>query len=432
MGRLRSSVTAAVGLALDGVECRDRGSDLTIPTTLRTQARLAARMRVSIDVVLRRYCVGQAAVAECVLQEATGGDPADAEALRWISSAHAEIFERLISVVTDEYNAELRRAGRSGAAGEERRVDRVERLLRGEDTESAMFRYDFAACHVALIVSGEEGSAQLQELGDALDRLVFTVSPSKDLSWAWLGGQGAVDPSRIESLIASTWPDRLSVAIGEPAEGLEGWRLSHRQARAVLPIALRSGRTIVRYADEALLASILQDELLASALRRTYLESLESERGDGPALRETLRAYFAAERNVTSAAAALGVTRHTVSSRLRVAEERLGRMLGKCATELDAALRLEHFDAWPSSSSRSPTPSPRRRSAPVCGRSTPPRRARSTAPPARARRPAPRRSRAPARPPRRRASRPPAGARSSCRCAARRRAAAGRRATRSP
>ena len=71
------------------------------------------------------------------------------------------------------------------------------------------------------------------------------------------------------------------------------------------------------------------------------------------------------------------------------------------------------------------------RSAPACARSTPPRRARSTAPPARARRPAPRRSRAPARPRRPRASRPRAGARSSCRCAARRPAGTARPATRS-
>jgi DNA-binding PucR family transcriptional regulator len=56
--------------------------------------------------------------------------------------------------------------------------------------------------------------------------------------------------------------------------------------------------------------------------------------------RRTLRAYFAAERNVSSAAAALGVRRQTITSRLHVIEERLGRSLGVYATELDAALRL--------------------------------------------------------------------------------------------
>ncbi len=58
-------------------------------------------------------------------------------------------------------------------------------------------------------------------------------------------------------------------------------------------------------------------------------------------LRQTLRAYFAAERNASSTAAALGVSRQTVINRLRVVEERLGRSLGSCAVEVEAALRLE-------------------------------------------------------------------------------------------
>jgi DNA-binding PucR family transcriptional regulator len=60
-------------------------------------------------------------------------------------------------------------------------------------------------------------------------------------------------------------------------------------------------------------------------------------------LRHTLRAYFAAERNVSSAAAALGVTRQTVTNRLRVIEETLDRPLGVWATEIEAALRMEEL-----------------------------------------------------------------------------------------
>jgi DNA-binding PucR family transcriptional regulator len=86
---------------------------------------------------------------------------------------------------------------------------------------------------------------------------------------------------------------------------------------------------------------MFQDDLLATSLRQLYLEPLAEERDGGETLRETLRAYFAAERNVSSAAAALSVNRHTVTSRLRTIEKRLGRPLSTCATEIDAALRLE-------------------------------------------------------------------------------------------
>jgi DNA-binding PucR family transcriptional regulator len=79
-------------------------------------------------------------------------------------------------------------------------------------------------------------------------------------------------------------------------------------------------------------------------LRSLYLEPLERERGGGEAARDALRAYFAADRNVSSAAAMLGVSRQAVAKRLRSVEERLGRSLASCGTELEAALRLEGAD----------------------------------------------------------------------------------------
>ena len=57
--------------------------------------------------------------------------------------------------------------------------------------------------------------------------------------------------------------------------------------------------------------------------------------------RETLRAYFAAERNVSSTAAALGVDRRTVTNRIRAIEDLFGRPLKDFATELETALRLD-------------------------------------------------------------------------------------------
>jgi DNA-binding PucR family transcriptional regulator len=131
------------------------------------------------------------------------------------------------------------------------------------------------------------------------------------------------------------------VTVGEPGEGLAGWRFSHRQAKAALPIAERGGEAIVRYAEVALLASVSRDDLLAGSLRQLYLEPLEAARDRGKAARDTLRAYFAAERNVSSTAAALGVDRGTVTNRLRAVEDLIGRPLKEVATELETALRLE-------------------------------------------------------------------------------------------
>jgi DNA-binding PucR family transcriptional regulator len=75
---------------------------------------------------------------------------------------------------------------------------------------------------------------------------------------------------------------------------------------------------------------------------------LAEERDGGETLRETLRAYFATGHNASSAAAALGVRRHTVASRLRAIEERLKRTLSSCAAALELALRLEELNGFPS------------------------------------------------------------------------------------
>jgi DNA-binding PucR family transcriptional regulator len=75
---------------------------------------------------------------------------------------------------------------------------------------------------------------------------------------------------------------------------------------------------------------------LAGILVELYLGPLASRR-DGDPLRETLRAYYAADCN----AASLGVDRQTVRRRLRKVEKLLGRKLDRCRVEMEMALRME-------------------------------------------------------------------------------------------
>jgi DNA-binding PucR family transcriptional regulator len=101
---------------------------------------------------------------------------------------------------------------------------------------------------------------------------------------------------------------------------------------------------------------MFQDDLLATSLREIYLAPLAGQRGGGEALIRTLRAYFDAQRNVSSAAAVLGVKRHTVTNRLRTVEDLLNRPLATCANEIDAVLRLEEMNG-PLPSQRGSVPS---------------------------------------------------------------------------
>ena len=65
---------------------------------------------------------------------------------------------------------------------------------------------------------------------------------------------------------------------------------------------------------------------------------LEAERDGGATLRQTLRVYYATNRNAASTAAKLGIARQTVAARLRLVESLLCVALPDCATEVELAL----------------------------------------------------------------------------------------------
>ncbi|HEY7456892.1 MAG TPA: helix-turn-helix domain-containing protein, partial [Solirubrobacterales bacterium] len=89
------------------------------------------------------------------------------------------------------------------------------------------------------------------------------------------------------------------------------------------------------------------------SLRELYLRPLETERDGGATLRETLRAHLSAAGNVSSAASALGVSRRTVSRRIRAIEEKLSRRLMDAGPEVEIALRLGDLEQAGRGSSRS-------------------------------------------------------------------------------
>jgi hypothetical protein len=264
--------------------------------------------------------------------------------LQRLLRTQASVFDRLIAAVSEEYGREGQ--GHHGNA-EERRAEHVRRLLAGELLDPGELRYELDVHHLGAIATGEAAAAALREVASASDRRLLLVHPEPGTLWAWLGSRRGFEREELEDLASRQWPTGVSLALGEPGEGPAGWRLSHRQAKAALPVALRGPESVVRYGDVALLAAVLGDELLATTLHRLYLAPLEGERDGGEALRQTLRAYFAAERNVSSAAAALSVHRDTVTGRLRAIEAKIGRSVPTSMAELEVALRLEELVVSP-------------------------------------------------------------------------------------
>jgi hypothetical protein len=358
---LRTAVAAAVEFGFTGLALGE-GCSLQIPVEVVAQARLAARSGVSLDAILRRYIVGHSLLWDYVMVEADRVTQMGMDSgLREMSRVQTSLLDQLVIGVTREHVAELERAGRSR---EHRLLERIRLLLSSartatlEETVPTLLDldsdYDLSGEHLGVIAQGACAREALQELAERLDRRLLSVTPSTGTLWAWLGGRSVVGAADIAALVGARagraegpqgrtggLAGEVSLAIGEPARGLEGWRATHRQAQVALLVARRQPRQLTRYADVALLAAALQDDLLAASLLEVYSSPLDDARGSGTALRETLRAYFAAEHNVSATASALNLDRGTVHNRVRESERRLGFRLHERQAELEVALRLE-------------------------------------------------------------------------------------------
>lgn len=335
---LRRAVRAAVDYGLAALD--DVQGEVPVPSALLVQARHAARSGISLDTVLRRYFAGYTLLGDFILQEAEHDATISAGALKQVMRRQAILFNRLLTAVAEQHGNASRRDRRGRR---DREAALVRMLLEGELLEADELDYDLSFWHLAAIGRGPGAQRALRDLAASLERRVLIVAGGEEDAWAWFGGREKPSASRALAVAKSDYPEGLALAIGEAGQGTSGWRRSHRQAMAAMPVALNGAPQQVRYGDVALLASALADEVLAETLRDTYLAPLERDRDEGVRARRILRAYLAAACNVSAAAAALGLSRKTVGLRLRAIEEMLDRPIENCVPELHTALRLEEI-----------------------------------------------------------------------------------------
>jgi hypothetical protein len=332
---LYSAVRVAIDYGLSALGSTERLPPVSV--ALLAQARLAARSGVSLDTVLRRYFAGYAILSDHILEQATG--LLEESQLKGVLRSQGTLFDRLLAAVSAEYSREAE----SLPSRDQDRAQLVKRLLGGELLGGEALNYDFGTSHLGAVATGSGAPAALRDLSKDLGCRLLLVQPEPETTWAWMAGEHQLGMEGLMSLAASRWPADSALAFGEPGPRIAGWRQTHRQAAAALPIAVRSSPTIVRYGDVALLATALKDNILSTSLQRLFLKPLQAGRQGGEVARQTLLAYLDAECNVSSAAASLRVKRHTVTSRLREIETAIGRPIGPNLSNIELALRLDEL-----------------------------------------------------------------------------------------
>jgi PucR C-terminal helix-turn-helix domain/GGDEF-like domain len=336
---LYASCLANIHAGLERI-LRDRTVPVEPPPDARALAVLSARLDVPLAALLRTYRIGNALMSRRWYRAVEDASLSGEERIAVLDTAFGYMFEyvdRVSSLVTDLYTAERDDRVRTRR---QRRLQLVRAVLDGSSPEPAesleILGYDLGLEHVACIVGGprpEVAVGSLASLLGAPHRL--TVPITGETAWAWIGRTRP-----FEELSAARAQPGVCLVLGDPGAGVEGFRRSHEQARSGHRVAAGRGGDLTLYGDVALEALVTDDRARVRDFVRRELNGIDGGDARSVTLRETLRAYFAAEQHASAAAAALGVHEHTVSYRLRTVEEHLGHPVASRRAEIETALRM--------------------------------------------------------------------------------------------
>ncbi len=319
----------------------DRRLPGAAPVEAADLARLAARAQIPLTDLLRAYRVAQSVYWDELFEavqslEATPDQRA--QLLRATTRFLLDFVDKVSTLVTDEFTEERDRVLHRR---ELLRLGAVRDVLAG--TRGELTDFDLAGGHIGLVGSGAGAEAAIRELADEAGARLLAVSPEDGLVWAWLGADASSLEALHGGLAERALPEGCRVGVGLPGTGAEGFRATHRQARAAHGLAGLAGWPLSRYRDVALEALGARDELAAREFVGDELRALAEEGNRARRLRETLLAYLERGQNGASAAAALRISPRTLSYRLRSAEALIDAPIGARSAELHTALRLKRL-----------------------------------------------------------------------------------------
>jgi DNA-binding PucR family transcriptional regulator len=291
---------------------------------------------------VRAYRIGQARFLQWCFDELARGDGDDrvlADATRRLTELSFTYIDRISERVIVIYEQERDRWLNNRATV---RVTRVRSVLAGDDVDvdatEATLGHRLRRRHLGLVAwvddgaGGDEDLLRLERAAVALGERVGAQSKplfvpcDESTAWAWL-------PLGPEPSAEGEAPDTVEdagvrAALGEPGEGVEGFRRTHRQALLAQTVALaagRPGRQVTAFAHIGPIALMSSD---LAQLRAWVLETLgvlATDDEQHARLRTTVRVFLETGGSYTATAERLSMHKNTVHYRINKAEEMRGR-----------------------------------------------------------------------------------------------------------
>ncbi|MFC9840763.1 PucR family transcriptional regulator [Rhodococcus sp. NPDC127530] len=308
-----------------------------------------ARQGLELNDLFRAIRVGYAVLAAALLDAATRLVPPSESSveLRRISVLLFEVLDDFTGVAASAFLEEQSAwaAGISAA-----RLDLVTKIIAADPIEPAhaeqVLGYPLGGHHVALIAwSGPHSSHDLRAVVDPVLRHWGTPTASLVIPvglqaiWAW--GAVTPDPTRALTSALPAFGDTF-VVTGQLGSGMDGFRRSHLEARAVERLVrLRVGHPPTTTAHEhiALEVLLLADPGAAVQFASRLLGPLADDDPRMADLRSTLSLYLDMDHSLAKVASAEHISKNTVTYRVQKALSLCTPSNGS-STDLRAALRI--------------------------------------------------------------------------------------------
>ncbi|MBL1098436.1 PucR family transcriptional regulator [Streptomyces coffeae] len=338
----------------------ERGDDprlVDLPAETVEATRSGVHRQLTLAAILRSYRLGHATVWQWMFDRITArasGAPQQAVALELASTWLFAYHDAAVTQTERQYTAEREAWMRSAVAA---RAEAIEAILAGRERDqrraAVRLRYDLNRHHVGLIAWGIEAASDIgahsaveqvvaatAKAVGADTTLTHPLGPQTHAAWlsrATPFTDTDLDPARLAT------PAGVRIALGDPAQGLDGFRRTHIEAthtRRVVMLAEPNGAPVTRYRNVAVAALGTVDPEQARTFVIRVLGRLADDDEGTFRLAMTLASYLDENCSRTRTAERLTIHPNTVTYRVQQAKRILGRGIDSDTLDLQVALAL--------------------------------------------------------------------------------------------